>query len=223
MRKCRVIIISRDSDAASVLSGFFDARGYETAVLRYPAPCPVAGKNERCPGPPGCCDIMVIRHEAPDLDAIDLLAAQHRGGCGLDAANKAVIGPPLDDEERALLAAWGATYFTTPLDLPVLAKWVAEREARMDLEQPVAIKRMEDRLEARREQLCLLLLGEEVEQVALVNKSRCGACFRTSRRLERNQMLHIRSTATDAIDDAVVRWIRPAGGDSYLVGLSYCA
>lgn len=222
MRKRRAIIIGSDPDTAVLLSAFFEARGYETAVFGGPAICPVSRKNERCPGLPGCGDIAVVRHELPALNAVALLGAQQRGGCGLAAANKAVVAPPLDAEERAALAALGAPFFPLPLDLAALETWVAERETGMDLSRPVAIRRREERVAAGVEQLALLL-GAEVEQTALVNTSECGVCLRTSRRLVRNQMLKVLSSQQGATEDAVVRWVRQADSGSYLVGLSYCA
>ena len=223
MRKRRAIIIGSDPDTACVLGAFFDGRGYETAFFSGPAICPVARKNERCPGSPSCGDIVVIGHELPSLNAVGLLAAQQRDGCGLAAENKAVIASSLGEEERALLAALGAPLFLRPLDLRSLGTWVAGRETGMDLSRPVAIRRMEERVEAGAERLSLLLPGAEVEQAALVNKSECGACFRTSRRLIPNQMLKVCSCPDGTTEEAVVRWIRPANSGSYLVGLSYCA
>ncbi|MHB8846547.1 MAG: hypothetical protein ACYC7L_17570 [Nitrospirota bacterium] len=222
MRKRRAIIIGSDPDTAGKLGTFFEARGYETAVFRGPAICPVSRKNEQCPGPPGCGDIAVVRHELPALNAVGLLAAQQRGGCGLAAANKAVVASSLDAGELDQLAGLGAPLFMLPLDLGALETWVAERETRMDLSRPVAIRRREERVAAGAEQLALLL-GAEVEQTALVNKSDCGVCFRTSRRLVRNQVLKVRSFPHGLTEDAVVRWIRQADSGSYLVGLSYCA
>ena len=188
-----------------------------------PAICPVSRKNERCPGSPSCGDIAVIHHEVPSLNAVDLLAAQQRGGCGLAAVNKAVIASSLDAGERAVLAGLGAPFFLLPLDLHALGTWVAGREIGMDLGRPVAIRRREERVKAGDERLSLLLLGAEVEQIALVNKSDCGVCFRTSRRLMPNQMLKVQSYPAGTIEDAMVRWIRPADGGTYIVGISYCA
>src|SRR5512139_4351459 len=133
MRKRRVIIVGRDPGITGVLGTFFDARAYETVVFRDPAICPVSRKNERCPGSTSCGDITVISHEVPSLNAVDLLAAQQRAGCGLAAANKAVIDSSLDAGERAVLAELGAPHFLLPLDLHALGTWVAGRESLMDL------------------------------------------------------------------------------------------
>jgi hypothetical protein len=223
MRKRRVIIVGSDPGLAGKLSMFFEARGYETAVFREPAICPVSRQNERCPGSLSCGDIAVIRHDAPSLNAVDLLAAQQRSGCGLAAENKAVIASSLDQGERAVLAALGATFFPLPFDLRTLGDWVAEREKRMDLGRPVAIRRKEERLGPGNDRLSLLLPGAEVEKIDLVNRSDCGVCFRTSRRFTRNQMMKVRLYPDGTTEDAVVRWTRPVDNGSYLVGLSYCA
>jgi len=223
MRKPRVIIAGSERGTIDTLSGFFQARGYETLLFRDHGVCPVSRKGERCPVSPVCADIAVFRQELPSLRAVDLLAAQRLHGCGLAAENKAVISPTLDAADRAEVTAAGSAFFASPVDLRSLEPWVAQCETRMNLERPVAIKRKEQRTQAGAERLVLLLRGAEVEPIALVNRSECGACLRTVRHLEPNQMLQVRSSATGTIEDAMVRWIRRADDDSYIVGLSYCA
>ena len=222
MRKRRVIIFGRDLGTSSVVGAFFDARGYESVFFRDTQVCPVS-RNDRCPRSPCCCDIAVVLHGLPSLNAPELLAEQQRGGCGLAASNKAVIAKSLDARERTLLAELGSPVFTYPIDLDGLASWVTECEPRMDLDHPVATRRREERVAGVDERLSLQVRGVMVEEVALVNKSDCGLCFRTSRLFLPNQLLKVRGNRAGESEDAVVRWIRPADPGSYLVGLSYCA
>ncbi len=223
MRKRRVIIFDGDPATAGGLRKFFEARGYEIMVFRDTAICPVVDqRNGRCPGNVSCCDITIIRHDMPSMNGIDLLAAQQRRGCKLSAVNKAIVARGLDAEDRLSLDVLGAPFFLAPIDLGAFGAWVAQCEEGMDLERPVAIRRKEDRRATNDEWMSLLLRGEEVDRVSVVNKSSCGVCFRTVRALEPNQMLTIRSDSHETTEDATVRWVRRDRSGSYLVGLCYC-
>ena len=143
MRKRRVILINNDPRSRNSLKRFFDARGYETLVFREATICPVYGGAEICPGPHRCGDIVIVSYNMHSMNGIDLLAAQHKHGCGLSSNNKAILAGSLPDEGRAMLAALGSALFQHPLDFKELEKWVTAREAGMELDRPVAIKRRE--------------------------------------------------------------------------------
>ncbi len=222
MRRRRIIIFNDDPKTRSRLKLFFDARGYETLVFREPTICPVYGDAEECTGPHGCGDIAIMGYTMPAMNSADLLMAQQKRGCKLSAGNKAIIGGSIPDAERATLAALGSPIFQSPLDFSELEKWIAEREKRMDLERPVAIRRREERQVPDHAMLTAFLADDGIERVTVVNKSTCGICFRTSRRLMPNEVIALRADSFGRNEDAVVRWTKTAGDGSFLAGLSLC-
>ena len=222
MRKRRVIIFNDDPRLRNALELFFQARNYETMLFREPAICPVYGNVEACPGPYSCGDIVIMSQNTQTMNGIDLLMAQQKHGCKLSASNKAIIAGSLSDEGRAKLAALGSAFFQTPLDFSELEKWVTERATRMDLAQPVAIRRREERQVSRNEQLSVFLADAGMDRVTVVNKSICGVCFRTSRCPMTNQIITLRADSAGTTEDGLVRWVKRAGDGTFLVGLSFC-
>lgn len=222
MRKRRVIIFTEDQHTRNSLTSFFDARGYESLVFRDAAICPVYGEGKECHGPHTCGDIIIMSDAMKAMDGLDLLVAQNKRGCRLPAENKAIIGGSLPDEGKAILALLGSALFQSPLDLGKLEQWVSEREAAMDLDRPVAVRRREERQAGQNEILSVFLAGDVIDRVTVVNKSNCGICFRTSHRLLPNQIITFRTDAQALQEDGLIRWVKRAGEDAFLVGLSCC-
>ena len=221
MRKRRVIIISKDPHLQKEVTGFFEDRGYATAVFRDSSICSVYDSGN-CTGPRSCGDVMLMNADTPQ-SGLDLIAAQNKRGCKLPAANKAIIAGSLPDIGLgAAFSSLGVAVFLTPLDFGKLQQWVAECETRMDLERSVAIRRREVRHEAHSERISYYLPGNRLGRATIVNKSACGVCFTTSHHLTTNDMIMLRPVPQGISEDAVVCWVRPAEKNRYIVGINFC-
>ncbi len=222
MRKRRVILFNEDPFTRRELKSFFDARGYETMIFREPAICPVYGDGEQCPNVRSCSDLIILNNDAAAGKGVDLIRMQQELGCKLPADRKAVIARSFSEEERTMLASMGAVFLARPLDFSELEKWVVGCESRMDLTQPVAIRRKEEREASHNETLSVILPEGVLEGVPVVNKSICGICFRTSHRLIPEQVITLRGDSHGATEDALIRWVKADGDGTFLTGLSFC-
>ncbi len=220
-RKRRAIIIYKDARSQQEVARFFAARGYEAVVFGEYSGCPVYGGPGHCSGPVSCGDVMIVGTEAP-MTGIELIAAQHRLGCQLTAKNKAIIAPSMPQLGQMSLAELGAAFFPAPVVFRDLERWVSGCENRMDLQQPVAVRRREARSMVDNEPLYFILPGNRLARGIAVNRSPCGVCFTTAQSVTTNDMIMLSPEFHKTAEDAVVRWVRAVNDTTFIVGISYC-
>lgn len=222
MRKKRVILFGALPPFQNGVKHFFEERDYETLTFRELEICPVYARSEKCPVSYACCDILLIDAQTVKTKGIDLIAAQKGHGCPLTLRNKAIISESLSEEELAALGEMGSAFFRKPVDIAELERWVEVCETRIDLSRPVAIRRREERKDCFMRILYLSQPGLRQGKATAVNLSSCGMCIKTPRRLLPNQQITVKTRSPGLFEEAVVRWIHPAGNGTYVAGLSFC-
>jgi response regulator RpfG family c-di-GMP phosphodiesterase len=223
MRKRRALIFDDEPLILDTLKIFFETRGYETMTFREPVVCPICEDCVECPRSYPCGDIIVTDFKMPKMNGIELLAAQARHHCKLIRRNRALMSGFLDNDKREKLEELGATFFQKPVDFRAFEAWVDECEQRMDLSQPLAVKRRETRNACSLEILYETPVGDEINRATTVNMSNCGLCLKTSTHLEPRQTITIRTSTPAPPQHASVRWVKETGEGTYLVGLDFCA
>jgi hypothetical protein len=207
------------------LKRIFEARGYETLTYREPVVCPVYGGD---PGrthslPYACCDVVVAVHELPRMNAVALLHDQARHGCALPRQNRAIIvHTPLTAAQQNAVREAAIACFPAAFDQGLLETWLAECEARLSLEMPIAHRRRVARRACNIEVLFRLTAeGRDMPATAL-NISDCGVCIRLARQLRPQQQLILTELGREVSEDALVRWVRQENDGSYVAGLDFC-
>jgi hypothetical protein len=92
----------------------------------------------------------------------------------------------------------------------------------MNLDRSFAIRWREEREASHNETLSVFLPDGVLERVHVVNKSICGICFRTSHQLMPQQVITLSADTHGITEDALIRWVKAAGGGMFFTGHSYC-
>lgn len=221
MRKRRAIIFDDEPVVLDVFKLFFELRGYEVLTFREPVTCVVYGDEADCPRPSPCADIIITDFRMPKMNGLDMLRAQAAHGCKLTNKNKALISGYIGDDQRGMVEELGAAFFSKPVDFDELIAWVESCEPRMDLSQPVAIKRREPRHACSLEVLFGTRRDHDILRGTTVNMSTAGACLRTKHHLEPLQEVIIQTNPPHPPQQAAVRWVKNSGSGSYLVGMNF--
>ena len=225
MRYRRAVIFRDMSYDERALNLFFRDRGYETMVVWNIAACPVYGNVPAIPRADLllCCDVMIAVHDPPRLDGIELFRTQLNQGCRLPAENRALLSrTALTAEERDFERAMNIAWFPEPLDTGMLEEWLERCEARIGLDERLAMRRGARRRSCRK-RVGIRTSSSEVGIIAIaVNISDEGICLRSERRLLPNQIVRVRGIAGRRSEDAFVRWAARDPDGYYRVGLTFC-
>jgi len=222
-RKRRVVLYDDEDVVLRVLTTFFEMRGYEVLAYHEPSSCPLyAEAADRCENLAPCSDLIVTDYDMPRMSGLELLRLQAQRGCRLTAQNKAVVSGHISDAALGEVRALGCAFFAKPFRLGQLGAWVNDCEQRMDLSRPLGFPRKEERA------ACGTLVSYQegarggLHRAEVVNWSRSGLCIRSERPHALDEVVTLHAAPPVASKSAVVRWVRTAGADAYLVGLSCC-
>jgi DNA-binding response OmpR family regulator len=219
MRKRRVILFDDDRFVLEMLKDLFEMRGYEVIASLVPVLCPVYDGQKGCDTLPPCGDILITDYNMPGMSGLDLIREQGQRGCRMPIQNKAIISGDLAPHVLSAVAATGCDRFHKPFAFGELEKWIAECELRMDLSQPLKVKRKEQR------QVCSSDVRVQVDQNSsyrahLINQSDSGLCVRVAHPVAVEQILNVHADPPLLSGQLTVRWMRPADGGEYLAGMS---
>ena len=224
MRKPRVVIFDDEIFILNMLRDFFVLRGYE--VLSYSDPtalCPLFGADgDACTYTAACADIMITDFNMPGVNGVELLEHQLRKGCRQAMRNKAVISGYIDGDSLAQVRKMGCMFLPKPFTLFALSEWVASCEQRMDLMQPLATRRREERFESYREVRLRTHRDDRTVTAVAVNISSSGFCLKSAVPLRRNDTISIDDGQFPSCRTASVRWVRPIDSSSCLAGIRCC-
>jgi CheY-like chemotaxis protein len=221
MRKRRAILYDDDAAVLRVLTLFFEARGYEVIACGAPVACPVYHGGAQCDKMSPCGDVMITDLEMPRMSGLELLELQHRQGCKLTPRNKAVLSGSLDYACGQAIRSLGCATFLKPCPLGTLAAWVDECEQRMDLSQPLGIRRRERRDACDSSGAVFRVEREtDLRTAEVLNRSDSGLCVRLDRPLAVAQVVSLQSRLPISSERLLVRWLRSDAGGGYLAGMS---
>lgn len=221
MRKPRVIIFEDEVFILNMLKNFFLMQGYE--VLTYgdsTSICPISGNGgDFCSSHDRCSDVMITDFSMPGVNGVELFEYQGRKGCKLDIRNKAVISGYIDDQNRTKVRQLGCAFFQKPFNLHMLMEWLAGCEQRIDLNQRVATRRKEQRVDSNREVVFRVLDSGAVHTGIAVNTSSTGLCLKVPTPLHREQTINFHASPFHSCRNASVRWVVKIENGSYLAGV----
>ena len=222
MRKRRAILFDDDPAILRTLSLFFEERGYEVIACEEPVACQIYEDSLRCDKMHPCGDLMITDLEMPRMSGFELLRLQTERGCKLNIRNKAVLSGNLDRASCEALRNLGCVAFQKPCRLVTLAAWVEECERRMDLSQPLGIRRCERRVACGSGTVFRFKREVEFFTAEVVNQSNSGLCIRLDQRLAVAEVLSLHSDKPLPSERLVVRWLKPDTDGGYLAGMSSC-
>jgi CheY-like chemotaxis protein len=129
----RIIIVEDDEQILSLLSEYFQAKGYEIVACSEPLTCP-AYVGGRCDCPEGfvCGDVLITDNRMPRMSGIDFIKNQIRAGCKGITQNKAILSGSFTPGEVEHASALGCACFEKPFSLPELGRWVEEAMRNVD-------------------------------------------------------------------------------------------
>jgi len=224
MRKPRVIIFDDEVFILDMLKEFFLMQRYE--ILAYSDPtsiCPIYGNSgDLCSHHDRCSDVMITDFSMPGLNGVDLFEYQKRNGCKLDIRNKAVISGYIDDQNWKRVRQMGCAFFQKPFDLNILIEWLAGCEQRINLDQQVATRRKEHRVESDRE-VVFRVADSDGDYIGIaVNTSPTGLCLKVPTLLHREQAINFHASPFSSCNNASIRWVTKIDNGVYLAGV-HCA
>ena len=113
-------------------------------------------------------------------------------------------------------------WFPEPFDACLIDEWLSRCEARIGLDERLAMRRGARRRSCRK-RVSLRTSTHEGEVIATtLNISDQGICIRSERWLAPNQLIGIREASGRRIDDAFVRWAAKDPDGYYRAGLTFC-
>ncbi len=220
MRKRRAILYDDDPAILRLLTYFFEERGYEVVAYSEPVACPVYEDGVSCDELRPCGDLMISDLEMPRMTGIELFRLQTLNGCKLDIRNKAIFSGNLDPASCEAVRRMGCVGFSKPCSFSTLSAWVGECEQRMDLSQPLGVRRRQRRVSFSSDAVFKIDREADLFTAEVVNRSDSGLCVRIDRPLAIAEVLSLRTRLQLPSDRLLVRWLRPDTGGGYLAGMS---
>lgn len=207
MRKRRVLIFDDEEIILYVLKDFFSTLGYEVLSFAEPVICPIYRHDaEACAQHYPCADVVIVDFHMPRMNGIELLQRQAARGCKLTNGNKALTTGYIDEENHKRLEAQGYAFFQKPVDFSDLTNWITACEKRVDLSQPLASRRTQERQPANHEVMCSVDSGAPL-QASVVDISSSGLCMRIKSPLAVGQKVRINADLPNTCFTARVVWV----------------
>ncbi len=207
MRKRRVLIFDDEEIILYLFKDFFSTLGYEVLTFAEPVVCPIYHHDAgACPQQSPCADVLIVDFHMPRMNGMELLERQAKRGCKLTARNKAIITGYIDEEDHKRIEALGYAFFQKPVDFSDLTNWLTACEKRVDLSQPLASRRTQERQPANHEIMCSVGSGAPL-QASVVDISSSGLCMRIKSPLVVGQKLRINADLPNTCFTARVVWV----------------
>jgi DNA-binding response OmpR family regulator len=205
----------------NMLKDFFGMRGYEVLTYAYPMTvCPLIDSGDgECGYDRPCCDVMIVDFNMTGMNGVEFIERQIERRCRVDVRNKAVIADFIDESRRTAVDAMGCTFFQKPFDLLSLSEWLSACEQRIDLSQPLASRRHEERYDSYREITFRVPRTNEVITGIALNISPSGLCLKAPGPLVRQDRITIDAGHFPTCKQASVCWVRKIDDASFLAGL----
>jgi len=220
IRRPRAVIIDDDIVIMALLKTYLHLRGYDVLTFREPRICPIYDEDMECSLKQTCADIMIVDFNMPRMNGIELLKAQSLRKCKLTSKNKALVTGFFDLLSQSIIDELNYAFFEKPLDFNKLAAWFDECEKRIDLSQPLAIKRKEKRLPFVDQVRYKTHSNNDVLDGVAINMSISGLCLRINSPLKQEQTITIVSNHAKPWQ-ASVKWLRNSDDGSYVAGLHH--
>lgn len=123
----RILIFDDSEEIRSLLSEFFNKRGYEVFSFPNPAVCPISHEKQ-CPCPAGqaCADFILSDLNMPIQQGIDFLEDQMRKGC--KCKNMALMSGDFTENDVVRAKSIGLMLLKKPFGLEELLQWIEGEE-----------------------------------------------------------------------------------------------
>jgi DNA-binding NtrC family response regulator len=221
LRRPRAVIIDDDIVVMALLRTYLHLRGYDVLTYREPRVCPVYDDDTACSLKRPCADIMLIDFSMPRMNGIDILKAQSARKCRLTSRNKALITGYSDLLSQSIIDDLHCAFFEKPFDFNLLAAWFDECEKRMDLSQPLGIKRKEKRRPCTTTVRYKAQADADILNGIIINVSTSGICLQIGRPLAQEQTVTIYPNLARPSWSASVKWFKDIGDGNYVAGLHH--
>lgn len=205
----------------ALLRTYFHLRGYDVLTYREPRVCPLSEDDMECRLNRPCADIMLVDFSMPRLNGIEILKAQSARKCKLTSRNKALITGYSDLLSQGIIDELGCAFFEKPFDFNQLAAWFDECEKRIDLSQPLGIKRKEKRHSCNTSVRYMAQAGQDILNGTAINMSTSGICLQINTPLLQEQTITIVSSHAKPSWPASVKWLKDIGNGNYVAGLHH--
>jgi hypothetical protein len=163
---------------------------------------------------------MLIDYCMLKMTGVELLDAQLKMGCRLTIQNKALISGYLDQHALNSVARLGCASFAKPPDFTAIVNWLEQCTTRVDLTQPLGFPRKVERFPSAVSETCSVKVNHTVLPGTVINRSYNGLCLKVGRRLDLKQIVTLLTDLPLASLTGVVRWVRDAGDNKFLIGMS---
>jgi len=220
MRKRRIFIFEDNPMILLMLRDYLGAMDYEIMSSTEPIACPLyLEQSERCDHLHPCTDILLADFNLPVMSGLDMILKQEMRGCRSIIKNKAVMSGNIDQRSLTIMKEKGIHYFQKPFKLSDFKLWLQECDERIDLSQPLGIKRKSIR---SRVNIDVSFLTDQQSpacrgQVADISPE--GLRLNTSHKLEELQTIIFETTLPNSCVEAQVRWVKRMNGSQFSAGL----
>jgi hypothetical protein len=219
MRKPKVNIFDEDLRTLRLLKRLMKTRNYEVITFDVPVSCYVAQADE-CISPKPCADIFIAGCRTPKMSGTEVLRQQAQRGCRVDIRNKAFMFRDIDSEEQRMIEGLGCACFSEPFLLSSILDWIDECEKRINLLNPVAIKRKSIRYQANIDMLYACNDGEKICEGTVMNFSDGGLCLKIGWPIIKGQSIAIKTDLPNDCKNASVSWVKEMAGGFHIAGFS---
>ena len=220
MRKKRIFIFEDNPMILLMLSDYLGAMDYEIISSVEPLSCPVyAEQSGRCDNLRPCTDILLTDFNLPGISGLDMILLQEQRGCRSSLKNKAVMSGNTDKRSLTIMEEKGIRYFQKPFKLSDFKLWLKECDSRIDLSQPLGIKRKSIRNSVHIDVSFLFNGNGPACSGHVADISPEGLRLNTRHELKELQTLVFETALPNSCAEAQVRWVKREDGSPYSAGL----